>query len=147
MNQSFRYSTRLNSFRARPELYAWQSGPKSVTDLLRRANCVEQLDSVELNYPEHFADTSPQALLDVLRDTHLSVSGINLRYDASRFLDGGFTNPDAARRQEAVQVTREAIDVCREMGGAHVVVWPAYDGFDYPFEVDYIQAWNWRRTT
>ncbi len=143
MNQSFQYSTRLNSFRSRPDLYAWQVGPKSVADLLRRANCVEQLNSVELNYPEHFIGASAQELLDVLAGTHLSVSGINLRYDALRFIDGGFTNPNAARRQEAVQVTQEAIDVCAAMGGSHVVIWPAYDGFDYPFEVDYAQLWEW----
>lgn len=143
MTNSFQYSTRLNSFRARPDLYAWQAGPKSVADLLRRADGVERLNSVELNYPEHFAGASPEELLAVLAGTHLSVSGINLRYDAPRFIDGGFTNPDAAHRQEAVQVTKEAIDVCRAMGGSHVVVWPAYDGFDYPFEVDYGQTWDW----
>ena len=89
MSHSFKYSTRLNSFRARPDLYDWRTGPQSTLDLIERAAGVTQLDSVELNYPEHFVHHSPMAVRECLRATPLTVSGINLRYDAPRFLDGG----------------------------------------------------------
>jgi xylose isomerase len=143
MGRTFRYSTRLNSFKARPDLYDWRSGSHSTLDLIERAACVAPLDSVELNYPEHFVKHTPAEVGACLRNTHLTLSGINLRYDAPRFLDGGFTNPQAEKRAEAIQVTLEAMDVCRELGGNHVVIWPAYDGFDYAFEVDYAQIWDW----
>ena len=143
MNQPFLYSSRLNSFKARPDLYTWRAGPHDTLDLIRRAGRVQQLTSVELNYPEHFTAHSIDQVRAAIAETHLSISGINLRYDAARFLDGGFTNPHADKRAAALQVTYEAIDICRAMGGAHVVIWPAYDGFDYPFEVDYAQLWDW----
>ena len=143
MGHSFNYSTRLNSFKARPDLYPWRSGSHSPLDLIERAASVTQLDSVELNYPEHFATHSPAEVRACLSATHLTVSGINLRYDAPRFLDGGFTNPEATKRAEAIQVTLDAMDACRQLGGTHVVIWPAYDGFDYTFEADYAQIWNW----
>jgi xylose isomerase len=143
MGHSFTYSTRLNSFKARPDLYHWRSGPHSTLDLIERAARVAPLDSVELNYPEHFVKHSPTDVGACLSNTHLTLSGINLRYDTPRFLDGGFTNPQHEQRAEAIQVTLEAMDVCRQLGGTHVVVWPAYDGFDYAFEADYAQIWDW----
>ena len=143
MSHSFFYSSRLNSFKARPDLYTWRSGPHDTTDLIRRAGMVERLASVELNYPEHFTAQSLDQVRATIGETHLSISGINLRYDAAHFLDGGFTNPQAEQRAAAIQVTRDAVDVCRAVGGGHVVIWPAYDGFDYPFEADYAQLWEW----
>jgi len=143
MSHAFPYSSRLNSFKARPDLYSWQAGPQHTADLIRRAGQVERLASVELNYPEHFTHCSVDQVRAAVDETHLSISGINLRYDAARFMDGGFTNPQPEKRQEAIRITREAIDVCRSVGGAHVTIWPAYDGFDYPFEVDYAQLWDW----
>jgi len=139
----FLYSSRLNSFKARSDLYTWRTGAHDTADLIRRAGAVRGLNSVELNYPEHFTGLSLEQVRAAVAETHLSISGINLRYDAPRFLDGGFTNPDADKRTEAIQVTYEAIDVCRAVGGTHVVVWPAYDGFDYPFEADYARLWDW----
>lgn len=143
MNHPFFYSSRLNSFRARPDLYAWCSGPHDTTDLIRRAGLVQGLNSIELNYPEHFVRHTVDQVRTAVAETHLTISGINLRYDGSRFLDGGFTNPDEDKRHAAIQITCEAIDICRAVGGTHVVIWPAYDGFDYPFEVDYTQLWDW----
>ncbi len=143
MRPFFRYSTRLNSFRARPDLFTWQSSPRSTLDLIARAGQVATLDSVELNYPEHFVNHSLTEIQDALAKTHLTVSGINLRYDAAQFLDGGFINPQPAKRADAIALTCEAIDLCHQLGGKHVVVWPAYDGFDYPFAVDYAQSWQW----
>ena len=34
------------------------------------------------------------------------------------------------------------MDVCREMGSDHVILWPAHDGYEYPFQLDYRSAWQ-----
>lgn len=141
--RKFTYSTRLNSFKARPELYAWKKGPGDITDLIARAATVPGLDSIELNYPEHFVTCTPQQAASFVTGTHLRISGINLRYPDAAFRDGIFTNPSAERRAQAVELTKKAVDVAAEMGSSHVVVWLAQDGFDYPMQMDYARAWEW----
>lgn len=143
MMRNFKYSTRLNSFKARPDLYSWRKGPSDVLELIGRANLVPELDTLELNYPEHFNTYSVEDIKEFLGKTHLSVSGINLRYPDSEFCDGVFTNPSPAKRARAVEITCQAMDVCAALHGHHIVIWPAQDGFDYPFQLDYGAAWSW----
>ncbi len=37
---------------------------------------------------------------------------------------------------------REVIDVTVALGSDLVTIWPGQDGFDYPFESDYLKAWE-----
>jgi xylose isomerase len=130
------YATRLNSLKSRPELY-FDGGPSGTLDLLRRAGEIEGLGALSLNYPEHFEHVSPRDVLSFLRDANLDVDSLNIRFPEAQFGDGGFTHPSPTVRAEAIDLTRRAVDVCAELGGDHVIVWPAYDGFDYPFQDDY----------
>ena len=130
------YATRLNSLKSRPELY-FESGTVGTLDLLRRAGEIEGLGALSLNYPEHFTAVSPREVLSVLETTHLGVDSLNIRFPEDPFGTGGFTNASAHVRAAAVDLTRRAVDVCAELGGDHVIVWPAYDGFDYPFQDSY----------
>ena len=34
------------------------------------------------------------------------------------------------------------MDACRAIGGSVVTIWQAYDGYDYPFQIDYEKAWG-----
>ena len=43
---------------------------------------------------------------------------------------------------ERIISAKEAVDVCREMGSDHVILWPAHDGYEYPFQMDYRSAWH-----
>jgi xylose isomerase len=131
-----RYATRLNSLKSRPELF-FDDGPIGTLDLLRRAGEIEGLSALSINYPEHFGSVSPREILSYLEDADLSVDSLNIRFPEDRFGAGGFTNPSAQVRADAIDLTRRAVDVCAELGGDHVIVWPAYDGFDYPFQDSY----------
>ena len=139
----YQYATRLNSFKARPDLYSWKFGPSDTRDLIHRADGVTELNSVVLNYPEHFTGLAAADIAQCLAETHLSVSGINMRYSESTYLDGAFTNPDPELRRSAIKLTLEGADLCRQLGGSHLIVWPGQDGYDYPFQMDYFRTWDW----
>eukprot|EP00957_Ditylum_brightwellii_P026269 1987005-Ditylum_brightwellii.AAC.1 len=51
-------------------------------------------------------------------------------------------HPDPAMRREAIEITKEAARTARELGCDEVVVWSAYDGYDYPFQVNYDEKWD-----
>ena len=134
------FATRLNSFAlgggvAHP--------PKTPTlDLVEVAGGVTGLTALEVNYPEHFVDTTPTELSAAIKDANLVNTGIQVRWPASKFSDGAFTHPSAEVRADAVRTAKEAVDVCREMGSDHVILWPAHDGYEYPFQLDYRAGWQ-----
>ncbi len=135
------FATRLNSF----ALGGGVAHPPVKTptlDLVKIAGSVTGLTALEVNYPEHFVDTTPAEMSSAIEDAQLVNTGIQVRWPASRFSDGAFTHEAADVRADAVRIAKEAVDVCREMGSEHVVLWPAHDGYEYPFQLDYRSAWQ-----
>jgi xylose isomerase len=55
---------------------------------------------------------------------------------------GALTNPDAAWRGKAMDITRRGIDALAETGGNLMTLWLGQDGFDYSFEADYLRLWD-----
>lgn len=143
MAARFKVANRLNSFKARPDLFDWRYGVNDIRDIIRRAGTVSGLDAIVFNYPEHFGKTPIEEIKQALAATQLEVRGVNLRYPEPLFLNGAFTNPDPDLRRQAIQLTNAATDACRALGADHVVIWLGNDGFDYSFQMDYGQAWAW----
>jgi len=135
------FATRLNSF-ALGGGVAHPANKTPTLELVEIAGGVAGLTALEVNYPEHFVDTTPAEMLSAIKDAHLVNTGIQVRWPAQKFSEGGFTHPSAQVRADAVQTAKEAVDVCREMGSDHVVLWPAHDGYEYPFQMDYRSAWQ-----
>jgi xylose isomerase len=135
------FATRLNSF----ALGGGVAHPATKTptfELVEVAGGVAGLTALEVNYPEHFVDTTPDELSRAIKDAELVNTGIQVRWPASKFSDGAFTHPAAEVRAEAVRTAKEAVDVCRAMGSDHVILWPAHDGYEYPFQLDYRAGWQ-----
>lgn len=137
------FSTRLNSF-GLGKGKKYPSGEESTVDLIKIAGTVEGLTSLEINYPEHFHSNTVEEIQAAAKDAGLSIVGIQMRWPAPQFSNGGFTNPDANIRAAAVQLVKEAIDVCRQFGASHVLMWPAHDGYEYPLQMEYIDAWTYQ---
>lgn len=135
------FSTRLNSFKAQKELFFPKDKKLTTIDLIKRMSTVKGLTHVELNYPEHFKTNTLNDIKEAISDSNLQVSGIALRFDDT-YLNGEFTNSNEKIRGEAIKTTKEAIEVCQQLGGSTTTVWLANDGFDYSFQLDYEEAWN-----
>lgn len=102
---------------------------------------IEGITSVDLNYPEHFEKHSLQEVQTTLANAGLEVNGLALRF-RSQFVNGELGNKNSELSKEAFQLCCEAADACRQLGGKVVTVWLGYDGFDYPFQVNYLEVWN-----
>jgi xylose isomerase len=138
-----RFAARLNSFGSAPHLF-WPeaAGRPGIADLVRRAATVRGLTHVDLNYPDHVAG-DPAALGARVADAGLAVNGLAMRYYTNpAFKRGAFTNPDAAVRREAIDLTKRGIDAARATGADLMTVWLGQDGFDYNFQLDYRAAWD-----
>lgn len=134
------FSTRLNSFKTKRELFFPADKKLTTVDLIERMASVNGLTHVELNYPEHFETNTIDEIKDAVSRFKLNVSGIALRFSGI-YDHGEFTNNDEDIRRKAIQTTKEAVEVCQELGGTTTTIWLANDGFDYPFQLDYEEAW------
>lgn len=64
-------------------------------------------------------------------------------FSHKRWGKGSFTSRDPEIRKLAVQVTKEMMDAAVEMGGDLLNLWPGQDGFDYPFQADFVRQREW----
>jgi xylose isomerase len=101
----------------------------------------EQIDGYEFHYPQELSEDNLDEVRDALdgHDVYCLASGLHL--DA-RFGRGGLVSPDAATRAEAVRRTLAAADFAGSIG-AHFIVWPGIEGYNYPFETPYKESWAW----
>jgi xylose isomerase len=129
-------ATRFNPAGYKPEL----SG-RSTTEKVRTAveGLGDLIDDYEFHYPQ---ELSPENLDEVrgALDGHgiyCIASGLHLD---PRFGRGGFCSPDDATREEALRLTREAIDLAADVG-AQMIIWPGIEGYNYPFQTPYRESW------
>ena len=122
----------------RPDL----AGKPTMLQMAKRAAKVNGLTDLDLNYPDHVAD-DPALLARQIGDLGLAINGFAMRYYTNpAFKIGAFTNPDAAVRREAIDLTKKGIDAARAAGASLMTLWLGQDGFDYAFQADYHTLWQ-----
>jgi xylose isomerase len=99
------------------------------------------IDGYEFHYPD---ELSPHNLDDVRaalgdRDVYCLASGLHLD---PRFGRGGLVSPDPQVRALARSITRDAADFAGSLG-AHFIIWPGIEGYNYPFQTPYADSWRW----
>jgi len=55
---------------------------------------------------------------------------------------GSLIADDPAVRQEAIETVKTGMELAAALGAEEANVWLGRDGFDYPFQIDYDQAWG-----
>jgi xylose isomerase len=97
------------------------------------------IDGYEFHYPQELSPENLDAVRDALggHDIYCIATGLHLD---PRFGRGGLVSPDAATRAEAVKRTVDAVDFAGELG-AHFIIWPGIEGYNYPFQTPYAESW------
>ena len=54
---------------------------------------------------------------------------------------GVFVNPDAALRREGIATLKRGVDLAATLG-AHYIIWPGAEGYNYNFHRDYAKTWD-----
>jgi xylose isomerase len=110
--------------------------------LLRRA-ATAGLTATDLNYPDHFSDTSLSDLKQNLDETGMVLNGAAMRYYTDPgFKLGAFTHPDRTVRRLAIDETKKHLDALAALGGNLMTLWMGQDGMDYSFQANYSAMWD-----
>ena len=99
------------------------------------------IDGYEFHYPQELDAGNVDEVRDALdgHDVYCMATGLHLD---PRFGRGGLVSPDAATREEAVRRTLDAVDFSGSLG-AHFIIWPGIEGYNYPFQTPYADSWSW----
>jgi xylose isomerase len=129
-------ATRFNPAGYKPEL----SG-RSTVEKVRTAveGLGDLIDDYEFHYPQELSPDNLDEVRDVLAGHGIYCIASGLHLDP-RFGKGGFCSPDDATRDEALRLTREAIDLAADVG-AQMIIWPGIEGYNYPFQTPYQESW------
>jgi xylose isomerase len=99
------------------------------------------IDDYEFHYPQERNEDNLDEVRDALGDHDIYCMATGLHLDP-RFARGGLVSPDESTRAEALRRTSAAIDFSGELG-AHFIIWPGIEGYNYPFQSPYRESWDW----
>jgi xylose isomerase len=99
------------------------------------------IDDYEFHYPQELSEDNLDEVRGALGDRGIYCIASGLHLDP-RFGRGGLTSPDSATREEARRRTVAAADFAGSLG-AHFIIWPGIEGYNYPFQTPYGESWAW----
>ncbi len=118
--------------------------PIELDDQLEIMSKIEGLTGLFVFYPTPPMPTDPDKLIKKLANNNLKVSNLAVEgWSDRKWKNGAFSTNEANIRKESVKLFKEAIDFSKEIKAESVLLWPAHDGFDYPFQCDYCNGWKY----
>ena len=126
-----------------PVGYQPEHGSESMADKVRRAvdGLGDLMDDYEFHYPYELSRDNLDEVRDALGGHGIYCLASGLHLDPM-FGRGGLVSPDQRVRAEAVKRTIEAADFAGSIG-AHYIIWPGIEGYNYPFQTPYAESWAW----
>jgi xylose isomerase len=99
------------------------------------------MDGYEFHYPAELSEENLDEVRAALGDHDIYTICTGLHLDP-RFGKGGLSSIDPGLRREALEISQRAADFAASVG-AHLVVWPGIEGYNYPFQTPYRETWGW----
>ena len=120
-----------------PGGYQPEHASEPTTQKVRRAveGLGDLIDDYEFHYPQELSEEN-------LDDVRAALDGHGVYCVATGahldplFGRGGLSSPDDRVRKEAVRRTLAAVDFAGALG-AHFIIWPGIEGYNYPFQTGY----------
>lgn len=124
-------------------LSGYGKGGKTMEEMVALAKKVEGLDGLELVSNWHVNDKNIRYVAKLFKDNGLEICMIvpDL-WTQAKWGNGSIASNDNKIRKQAIQEIKKSIDWAAELGCDYVDVWPGQDGYDYPFQADYQDAWK-----
>jgi len=132
-----------NATRFMPGGYHPETVKETIIDRTRRAaqGLRGLADGFEYHYPTEINEQNASAIRRTLGEMDIYCLALGT-FSMPRYAQGGFINPDRARRTEVVRIAKNGITLASRLG-AHFIIWPGGEGYNYSFQVDYAAAWRW----
>ena len=132
-----------NATRFMPEGYHPEAKQESIVERTKRAvdGLSDLADGFEYHYPNELNEDNVYRIQKALGDKDIYILALGTFSDP-KFRLGAFTNPDPKLRRENLEIAKRGVELAAELG-AKFIVWPGGEGYNYNFQVDYVEAWDW----
>jgi len=118
--------------------------PKNLQQKMAQVSQIKDIEGLEVMYPVDFKDEQLDELKSLLKEKNLKVASIIVDHFCDpKWLHGSFTSPERKIREDAIRLTKRAMDVSKELDCSLINIWLGQDGYDYPFQTDYKICWDW----
>ena len=126
-----------------PAGYQSQRAGETTAERVRRAvdGLGDLIDGYEFHYPMELSEDNLDDVRGALGDHDIYCVATGLHLDPL-FGKGGLVSPEPDVRAEAVRRTVAAADFAGRIG-AHFIIWPGIEGYNYPFQTPYKESWAW----
>ncbi|NPV86196.1 MAG: TIM barrel protein [Anaerolineae bacterium] len=145
MSTKPRFSANINTFNSGADRYVLSGyGERYPTEeLIRLATSVPGLSGVELVGLWHVNDQNVEQIRRWVKDAGLIVTCVTPDIWASaKWGKGSFASNDPAIRRDAIQEVKKSMDWAKQLDCEVIDLWFGQDGYDYPFQADYIAGWE-----
>jgi xylose isomerase len=97
------------------------------------------MDDYEFHYPQELSEENVDEVRAALggHGVYAIATGTHLN---PRFGKGGLSSPDDGVRADALAEALRAADFAASVG-AQLILWPGVEGYNYPFQTPYADAW------
>ncbi|MBW2057211.1 MAG: TIM barrel protein [Deltaproteobacteria bacterium] len=107
-------------------------------ELIDMAASVEGIKGIEL-FSSQLEGVDLKETRSYIRDKGLQATGILANtFGDRRFKLGSITHTDERLRREAIDLCKHTVEMAEKIECPAVTLWLGSDGFDYPFQVDYV---------
>jgi xylose isomerase len=139
--RQWRLSANAGFFGVQRDVYTQYQPARTLEQKFACFGQMPQLAGVELKYPFDLEDVELARRLLAASGLRLAAVNVDLK-DAAYFRYGALSARSVATRALAVRRLTEGMDVAVALGADLVTTCPLAEGYDYPFERDYRQAWE-----
>ncbi len=98
------------------------------------------VDGLEYHYPGEIHEDTVEAIKAALGPMDIYCIAAGLHPDPTYKL-GVFINPDATLRRQGIETLKRGVDLAANLG-AHFIIWPGAEGYNYNFQRDYARTWD-----
>jgi len=127
-------------------LSGYGGGGSTMEEMLDLSMQVPGLDGIELVGNWHVNDNNIRVVNKMLADRGKKLCMlVPDLWTQAKWGRGSLAAPDAKTRRAGIGEVKKVMDWAAELGCPFVDVWLGQDGFDYPFQADYTQAYPWIR--
>jgi len=138
-----KYSVILGFLGSLNDRFATYNEKRGFVEKIELASEIKGLKAVEIVYPFDFSEYPVSEINRILHEKKIEVSSVNVNIKAEKkFHNGALISPDKGIRNEAVNYLTKGMELANELGSKLVTVCPLSDGYDYPFQIDYKNAWS-----
>jgi len=140
-----KYSVIISNFGNRSDRFLSGYGEdRTLTELFDAAARTDGLSGVELVGTWHITEKNVAEIKRQLEGHNLNLVSIIPDHFATRIYSrGALTAKDPQVRARAIADTKAMMDAAVELGCDLINIWNGQDGYDYPFQADYIQERDW----